>query len=213
MYIGDGAQMIRRGTVPNGNTVLLNAAGSYADNGTVTATNSDGTVSAPEQTTAQYVCTASRSYRNSYNEWRDEQTIYQGNYGYGTHWGCMDFDGAHGLTGTVVSARLYLKRTGSGGSSGAQPIKLYATTNITAIPTRGGDSSLVPTLAAGGSNNTTVCSLAWNVGGWYDIPIYFAQQAIAGKALCIYTNTSYYAILYGADSQSKPILEITRQLK
>lgn len=221
VMVSTGGHLIRKGTQPNGATALYLYGGANHDQGTVTYANSTGTATAAVVTTTIYSA-QTRSWQAGAQTWRTNARAYQGQSASGgMNTGCLHF-GSRPVTDlagkTVLSARLFLKRMGSGGSSAPVSVRIYATTNITAIPVAG-VAGVAPVLAQGGANGTVVCGLSWNMGGWYDIPVSLVKDATeaagntvrGGKALAIAAGEAgEYAYLYGADDLSfGPMLEVS----
>ena len=204
VYLGDGGHLIRRGTVPTGTPAITNAAGAYHDSGTVTPTASPAVPVVPTgPTVKQYACDASGTYRAG--AW-SAGVVSQGDGGGGACTGCFAFNAAAELYNrAIASARLYLKRTASGGAPQALPLRLWTAAGADTIPPPGGAA---PMLALGGENGATLGYLAWNAGGWFDIPVYFALQACSGLALAIYDETGEYLSVCGM-GVGGPVLEVT----
>ena len=162
----------------------------------------------PAQITTVITAVSTRSYRDyGSTRWRLETDVYQGNYGYGTHWGCLWFNiaGAIGAGKTILAAKLHLKRKSAGGLASAQSVTLYALASPPADP--GSGPSAAPVLGAGYG---TIGAWAWGEDKWVGIPTAAAQAAYAMGALAIYSGESQYAIFDGVGG-TVPQLEITHQ--
>lgn len=106
--------------------------------------------------------TQTRSWRSS--GWRTDTTaVYQGDYGYGNHKGCMTWDMAgirSAISGaTIHSVQLRLVRQGSGGSSAAGTVHLWGH-QLSSIPSSG---STEPSL---NKDYGDIGTWAWGTDQW-----------------------------------------------
>ncbi|TDT63433.1 carbohydrate binding domain-containing protein [Fonticella tunisiensis] len=168
--------------VGNGSTLVKNA--------TFTQYASQINPPATQTYTKTYTATATKSWRDSGYGWRsDNNYIYQGNYGYGTHRGFAYFDWQtirNDLAGaTINSVSIYLQRRNSGGSSAAQNIHIY--THNYGSYTEG---------YALGTDLGIVGSLAWGEGKWFNVSTTLGTMLRDGtaKGFMIYNGTDPYVI-------------------
>jgi hypothetical protein len=137
IYIGAGGHVIRQGTVPNGTLgALQNFRGAYHDNGTITPTNSSGTVTVPgSQITMQFSAYRTRSYHaysqlaglcgfHTYSDtWKSNTLVSQGKFMLG--------EGAnYDINENIYSGELY--GTISFGSGAEAPTAISGRTLVSA---------------------------------------------------------------------------------
>lgn len=157
------------------------------------------------QTTTVVEVTATHSYQyGSVNAWRDNGDVYQGNFGYGNHWGGFFYgDGAFDfLAGkTVDKITMYLHRKSAGGTAGAVQPNLFGHT-LTSVP--GGAPSDV--VAYG-----RLPGMAWGDTLTVELPVQAGQDLASGtiQGFNFRTNGDSYGIWYPHSSTADGKLTIT----
>ncbi len=191
----DGTCMFVYGMCPTTSTGsnIYNEGGGrvLTQSGAPTADDYTGTVPSVRQTT-QWSASLTGTFRYDYNIWRtDNSYIYQGAWTNGNMcgmWWVSNSSLRSTLTGkTVLSARLYLERMSSGGSSAAQNIHLRSFSNA--------DKSSSPGFVG---DYGYIGAWAWGEGKWVDLPTSAVTALVNGSAnaLGLYDGASGYSIFY-----------------
>lgn len=133
-----------------------------------------------------------------------KEDVYTGD-AYGTLFFGSGVDKPTALSSKVLlSARIYIMRDSSRGS-GDDPITMFAST-LTDVPDGGAHTPNGDTSGSG----SLIATLGLGEGGWFNLPLTLAAQVVAGKCLCIYSGSSYFAGLYGVENSTyKPKIELT----
>lgn len=188
-------------TVPAGTIKTVNNYQGGVANVTVAAYNgSTQGNTTPTTTIVRYNSNGSASWRDQYGGWRnDNDDVYQGSAGYGTHKGFWFFPSLSAIQGKTISRmRLYCHRKGEGGQASSQDVYFRYHTYSSESSAR---ASSNPTV----SSSYQIRSFSWNEEKWIDLPSswfsYFSNGT--AKGIAIYAG-SPYVIFYG-----DAILEIT----
>ncbi len=131
-----------------------------------------------------------RSWRTSFNHYRDDTRLIQGEWGgYGNHRGLVGFDDAAirtALSGrTVDRVRIRMTRQASGGSSAGGALAFW-THNLSSQPASG--SASAPALS---NSNVPGVTWAWGQTKWAELPVSHgnALRDNTAKGIAIYSSS------------------------
>jgi hypothetical protein len=194
LHAFSGGFIIADGTIPTGDVAnTMQASGYIAGSYSEPTPPVKPTPPPPPENTTRWESNDSANWGTLYG-WDDSRVI-QGNYGYGRRTGFWFFPNtiASTLSGkTIKSARCYVKRKSTGGSSGKVPIYIHHH-GYEDKPSGTPDKDL------SGSEEKRI-DLAWGEGSWVTLPSSFYNNFANGtaKGLGIYVasdSRSNYAIM------------------
>jgi hypothetical protein len=195
-----GGWVYANASTPGGTSArTYNDSGGGFTLGTATTDTGAAGTAPPAQTTTKWTSNVADNWSSSYSTWQGGG-VKQGDYGYGQRKGLWWFESspfAATLTGkTVKSARVWIQRASSGGSSGKTRHYLHPHTFATKAATPNNPSLTLET-----TYNVYV-DLAWGEGAWVTIPsTWFAGfQSGSYKGIGLWagsTSSAYYTIMNG----------------
>jgi hypothetical protein len=184
-----GGYITGTGTCPDGtNSTLASFAGGQIF-GSFTADAGAATPPPSPETTSTWDTTASKSWRDNWGWRTDNSDVYQGEYdGYGHHRGYWFFGNTPRDTvvgKTIKQIRVYVKRKGSGGTSGTVNAIIRGHSYAS-------QPSGTPTFVGGLSGTSDSVGFKWGEGKWVTLPSSFHAMFEDGTAygIGIYTSST-----------------------
>ncbi|WEG14167.1 hypothetical protein PU629_07320 [Pullulanibacillus sp. KACC 23026] len=192
-----GGRITAFGSQPGGSTAdSLGVSGEIFPSGGATVDTGAATPPAAPPTTKSWSATSADNWSDNGYDWMGEGFPRQGNYGYGTRTGYWFFgSGPHStLNGkSIKSMRVYVTRKSSGGSAGAETIRIKWHTY--ASKPSGNPSAME-------SSDYVDVSLKWGQSAWVTLPSSFCTAFANGKAYGIGINIGSSKANYAAMSAS-----------